>query len=311
MMSKTRMSAMLVILVVAISTPFGAAHAQATVHLSQLTIRLWPEFDKPGVLVFLIGQAASDATLPAELKFTLPPGSTVNAVAYMDTTNNILTDKVTHAVEGQNVSITTPNGNFHIEFYDPGLSIDRQQRSYRFTWQGSYVVDQLTWEVEQPAGATNFKVDPPGGATIFDENGLAVYQLKAPGPPPGQAASISVGYDKQTGALTVDMLSAAKSATASAPQPSTSSTLTIAAVIVVLALAAAGVVIYLRGGFAGLSARLGGAAAPLERERRSRARAAKKLANKPSPGERFCPQCGQLALPNDLYCRNCGTKLHK
>jgi hypothetical protein len=311
MISKLRIFATGMILAAAIGLPFGAAYAQAAIHLSQLTIRLWPEFDKPSVLVFFIGQTASDAALPAELKFTLPPGSTVNAIAYVDTVNNVLTDKVTHAIDGQNVSITTPNGNFHIEFYSPGLSINQQQRSYHFTWQANYVVDQLTWEVEQPPGATNFKVDLPGGTTITDENGLTVYQLKTTGLTVGQAASISVSYIKQTNTLTADTLAAAKSAPATTPQPAGGDTLTIVAAAAVLVLVIAGVAIYLRGGFAGMRMRPVGAAAPERRGRKARGRAAKKLGNKPAPGERFCPQCGAPALPDDLFCRTCGNQLHR
>ena len=124
--------AILAVLIGVILGPVQAAHgAQAAdpPRLSLLTIRVWPEFDRPGVLVFLVGQTAPGVTLPAELKFTLPPGATVNAVAYIDSTRNVLTDQVPQSVDGQNVSITTPNGNFHIEFYDPALKIEDGARS--------------------------------------------------------------------------------------------------------------------------------------------------------------------------------------
>lgn len=305
----SRMLGAAAVLAAAIGLPLGSAYAQTPIHLSQLTIRLWPEFDKPGVLVFYIGRTADDVTLPSKLTFTLPQNAAVNAVAYVDAASGSPSDAVNHTVDGANVSLTTPNGSFHVEFYDPALSIDQGRRSYRFTWQGNYVVDLLTWEVQQPAGATSFKVEPPGGTTITDENGLSSYQLATGGPAVGQAASILVSYEKSTSTLTADALGTSRTAGSSASQPAGVSTLTIIAVAAAFVIAG-GVVFVLCGGVAGISKRLSGAAAPEERERKPRGRAAKKLGKKPPPGQRFCPQCGEPALPGDLFCRSCGTKLH-
>lgn len=308
MASRIRVFACLVILTAALGLTPGAALAQAAIPLSQLTIRLWPEYDKPGVLVFLIGQTGSGVTLPAELKFTLPQGSTVNAVAYQDTTNNILTDKVTHTVDGQNVSITTPNGNFHIEFYDPALQVTGGQRAYKFTWQQNFSVDQLTWEIEQPAGASALAITPPGGTIITDENGLPLTQIAAGSVAAGQPSAISVSYSKPTDTLSATALAQSRpaaAATNTAQPASSSNPLTIVLAVLLIALAAAVItLVYLRGGFAGIGVRVVDAETP-----QPRGKAARKPRKKSERGGRFCPQCGQPARPGDMFCRSCGAKL--
>jgi len=310
MITKIRILAGAAILAAALCLPPGMASAQTPVHLSQLTIRLWPEFDRSGVLAFFVGHTADDVALPAELKFTLPPNATVNAVAYIDAASGGPSDDLPHNIDGSTISLTTPNGSFHIEFYDPALVIEKQQRSYRFTWQANYTIDQLSWEVQHPAGATNFKVEPQGGSTITDDNGLATYQLGTGGLAAGQAATIVVSYGKQTDTFTIDTLRGGGTAASTAPQPAGNSTLIIIGAVVLAALIVSGVVVAMCGGFAGISRRLAGAPAQEVRERKPRGRAAKKLGKKPPPGQRFCPQCGQAALPGDLFCRSCGTKLH-
>lgn len=309
MISRPRIVATAIILAAALGFPTSTVDAQTAIHLSQLTIRMWPEYDKPGVLVFLVGQTASDVALPVELKFTLPPGSTVNAIAYVDTTNNVLTDKVPQAIDGQTVSITTPNGNFHVEFYDPGLKVSERQRSYQFTWQGNYVVDQLTWELQQPVGATHFNIEPTGGTTITDENGLSVYQLKTTGLVAGKAASLTVSYDKETDILSINALATAQNAaTNTPPAASDNSLLPIAAGLAVLVVVIAGVVIYLRGGFAGIGVHVVDAQEE-QRERKPRGKSAKKPRTSSTPVQRFCVECGTPARPGDVFCRNCGAKL--
>lgn len=310
---RIRILALVLTLAALIGFPLGAAQAQSGTHLSQMTIRMWPEFDKPGVLVFLIGQTAGDVPLPAKLKFTLPQGSSVNAVAYLDSTNNVLSDKIEHTIDGQTVTMTSPNGNFHIEFYDPALTVNQQQRSYKFTWQQDFTIDQLMWEIEQPAGGANLKVDPAGGTTTTDQNGLMVYQFSQSSVAAGQVAAVSVTYDKSTTTLSAEAIATGSAQATPAPtQASTGGggiTPTVIAGIVLILVIAAIAIMYVRGGFPGIGIQLA-EPAPEEHERKPRGRAAKKVAKKPEPGRRFCPQCGEPAQPGDMFCRNCGTKLH-
>ena len=50
----------------------GVALAQPPAPLDTLNIALWPEYDRPEVLVIYRGRVADDVPLPATLTFTLP-----------------------------------------------------------------------------------------------------------------------------------------------------------------------------------------------------------------------------------------------
>jgi len=262
----------------------GPAQAAAPPHLGQLTIRLWPEFDQPAVLVFLVGQTAQGTPLPAQLTFNLPPGAQVNAVAYLDPSGNLLNMQDT--LSGQSLSVTTPNGSLHIEFYDT-LPISGAARDYRFTWQQPIAVDALSWEVEQPAASTGFQVEPTG--TIgADENRLPVTQIQSGAVDANQAVSVHLSYTNSTGTLSHDALSTAQAAAPPAAQPAGPSNASLLIAVVIMALAVViSAAMYFRS----------------TRPARVSAEPAKKAAG------RFCPQCGQAARPGDQFCRKCGTKL--
>jgi hypothetical protein len=307
MNTKARLILVAVILGVVTAIPLISAQAQTPAHLSQMTIRLWPEYDRPGVLVFYSGQVADNAFSPVALTFPLPEDANVNAVAYIEADSGSLSDDVLHSVAEDSVSITSPNGSFHIEFYDPALTIDQQKRSYRFTWQSDLTIDRLTWEVQQPIGATGFVVEPGGGTTNTEENGLGVYQLDMDDVAAGQVVTITVTYDKQTTMLTTEMLQGnRRDQIWIGLSPLVPMVAGVAAAVLISAVIA----IRLCGGFEPLKDRLMRRAPSEERERKPRGRAAKKLGKKPEPGERYCPQCGQPAVPGDVFCRNCGTNLH-
>jgi hypothetical protein len=316
MFAKLRGTAILMILAVLIALPLGAIHAADPPHLSRLAIRLWPEFDKPGVLVFLVGQTAADTPLPAELKFTIPPGATINAIAYIDETRNVLTDQVESSVDGQTVSITTPNGNFHIEFYDPALTIDGAKRSYSYTWQQDMIVDSVIWQVEQPVGASGFTVSPAGGGLGTDENGLPAYELDGGAIPAGAASTVTVSYSKADDSLSIEAIAAAAtippaSTGTSAPPTSGDSTgIIIAAVILALAVVISAFMYFRSSGGARFGVRvIPPSGSGREGGSRGGGKPAKSAGQKESRGQRFCAQCGQPAKPGDQFCRKCGTKL--
>ncbi len=269
--------------------PGSLARAQETepITLATLTIRVWPEYDQPAALVFYIGQAAEGTTFPVDLRFQIPPGAVLNATAYTaDQTGNLLT--AVSRVEGNTVIVTSPNGSFHVEFYDPGLKIEGEQRTYLLVWPGDYPVGQLTWEVEQPAGSRDIAVEPAGGSWAIDSNNLQTYTVDQGGLEAGQQMTLSVSYAKSDSALSVDAL--APGASGSTPQTTTTPSgdtwqiVALSVLITALMLVIIGLVIYgVRHRRAGVQA---GAA-----------------------GGSFCPNCGQAAGVEDRFCRQCGSSL--
>jgi DNA-binding NarL/FixJ family response regulator len=195
------------LLAAAAAALFGAASARAqaeAVTLSELVIRVWPEYDQPSVLVLYHGQVGEDTPLPVELRFALPPDAAFHAAAYYDAATDDLLN-APHVLEDGGIVMSSPNGTFHIEFYDPALQIDGEQRSYTLTWEGDYAVQQLTWEVQQPPAARSFSVDPTGGTLAVGENGLAYYSVSQTEMAADETAALSLSYLNPEGALTRDL----------------------------------------------------------------------------------------------------------
>lgn len=274
-------------LMLGLIAPLGPARAQGSVSLASLTIRVWPEYDQSAALVFYVGKAAEGTTLPAELRFQMPPGAVLNATAYVeDQTGSLLT--VPSKVEGNIVTITSPNGSFHVEFYDPELKVEGDQRSYSLVWQGDYSVDLLTVEVLQPVGARNMTIEPAGGSWTADSQNLQTYAAGQGGVQAGQQIPISISYAKSDNTLTVDALAPASpgGAAQSTSAPFTISWQMIGLSVLIVALLAGigGAVYYFRRRQGAVQASAG-------------------------TGRRFCTSCGHAAGAEDRFCRNCGARL--
>src|SRR5512138_625661 len=183
------------ILTLVLTAPMGLARAQDAVSLASLTIRVWPEYDQPAALVFYIGKVVEGTALPVELRFQLPPAATLNAAAYIDDQTGSLLTAVTK-VDGNIVTVTSPNGSFHLEFYDAGLKIEGAQRTYSLVWQGDYPVQKLTLEAEQPMGARDVTAAPAGGSWTVDSNNLQSYVAAQSGLQAGQQVTLSISYAK-------------------------------------------------------------------------------------------------------------------
>ncbi len=192
----------------ALAGPLGAARAQGVPTIGNLTIAIWPEFDQPAALVFYMGGVAPDTPLPATISFDLPPGASPHAVAYRNETGGL--SNLAFETSGDVLTLTTPNGSFHVEFYDPTLALDGDTHSYSLTWQADEPVSALTWEVQQPAAATGMAIDP-GGATLHrDDYGLPLYRVDAGRVEANTPATLSIEYTKPDPALTATLLEAAQ-----------------------------------------------------------------------------------------------------
>lgn len=172
--------------------------------LDALTIAVWPEYDQQSALVFYTGIIGADVTIPAEITFKLPAGAAINAVAYM--TNDGSLNNAAFSIERDELTMLSPNGTFHVEFYDSALQRDGNRRLYTMVWQSAHPVGQLTWEVQQPAGSTSMTITPGEATLLQDRFGLNIYQIQAGTVPASEVATLTLSYDKPTSDLTVELL---------------------------------------------------------------------------------------------------------
>jgi len=266
--------------------------AQTALTVDTLDVRIWPEFDKPSALVIVGGQVSGAPGFPVDLTFALPATAALNAVAYDDGTGALLT--LESSVEGNLVTLTSPNGSFHIEFYDLALNIDGQERSYDLNWAVGYPVAQATIEVQQPPTATGFTLTPAAARVTSDSFNLTSHVVEYSNLAAGDPLTLSLTYQKADDSLTFEAFQPAgggESLSGDVPAASSGGELPAWAYIliaVIAALALAGGIYYAatQGMIPVAHGRHGGVS-----------------------GGRFCTQCGKPASAEARFCPHCGAKL--
>lgn len=201
-----RRSLRFIIAVLALASA-GAASSRAQTGLDRLEVVLWPEYDRPALLVMLRGHLPLDAALPTTVVFPIPATSTPHAVAKRDpTVGNLLMASHTVETDGawSRVRIVTEMLEVRLEYY-ADLSTVEAQRSILFEWPGGLEARQIVYEIMQPPNATDLVVTPPGLQRI-GEDGLT-YHVGDLGPIMAtDAFSIAVSYTKTSPLLTAEAL---------------------------------------------------------------------------------------------------------
>ncbi len=190
----------------------GVVLAQSSAPLADLNIALWPEYDRPEVLVIFRGRVADNTPLPAALTFKLPATTeTLHAIAYVDegqgTLLNIEEYDFTEGADGRTLSFTTPNRQFQFEYYASDvLSINGNVRDLSFSFAPSADIANFTLELQQPSTAQAFTSDPPPSDTQARQDGLvyAFYELGSLSA--GEVRSLQVSYTRSTDELSVNTL---------------------------------------------------------------------------------------------------------
>jgi hypothetical protein len=281
----------------------GVAIGQSAVSLDRVEVALWPEYDRPGVLVIYRIAIAPSTSLPAPLSITIPTAAGVpNAVAQLSG-GSLISLPYDRVVEGDRAVIrfAASEPTVQIEYYDPSIDRADGTRSFVYEWPGDYSVGDLSFKVQEPAGVQEFATSPPAGSAAVGADGLAYHALDTGSMAQGQTARVALSYRKEGEQLTVQVApppTAAPPTPQQAP-PSTSSanrgsggsgsdwtTYLIAGVLVL--------------GLAGLA--LGLAARFRDRGVAERS---------PAPrggGKRFCTACGASLRTGDRFCGSCGRK---
>lgn len=285
--------------------------AQSQPELRALQISLWPEYDRPSMLVIYRMTLSPETALPANLVFRIPPGAEPLVVAVGASPETVDEVSFTQNVTGdwKELAFTASFPAIQLEYYDPALRIEDQARHFEYRWPGDYAVEGLTIEVQQPLGATEMRITPdlgPGKQKASDQK-ILYYTSQVGSVGAGQDFEITVDYKKSTRALTVEQMEVEPS------QPIGENTIgrvrlrdILIGALVVGALALLGIALVMGGGI-----RLK-RAGPIEArpERRRRSREAQTTAAEAAPGGSvYCHQCGRRSIPGDRYCRSCGARL--
>lgn len=305
----------LLLIVLIIPSP---AYSQDSLRFSRLEVDLWPEYDRPSVLIIYRITLPVETTLPVDLAMRIPAeAGEPNAVAVRQPDGQLFSVDYQTRTSGewQIISFTATLPEVQLEYYDPGLQQDDSQRGFTFNWPGDYDIDQMVVQTQLPVGAANMLITPGPVSSQVLEDGLTYYFKEIGAVTKGQTFSIDMTYRKDSTLLSVESLQVQPSAPLSPTNtwrdqlhaalpwlfPEDGSTYQ----ILPWALGILALVLIFGGGY--WYWRSGREAPEPKRRRRTPASAANPPATE--AGSVYCHQCGKRANPGDSFCRSCGTRL--
>lgn len=283
------------------------ARAQGDLHLAQVTVDVWPEYDQPLVLVIYHITLAPDTALPATLLVRIPAQAQINAVAELDPIKGLLNALYDRTVQDDlaTLSITTHQLGVQVEYYDRLVKNDTE-RDIVYLWAGDYAVDALTVNFLEPVGAENLRIVPRPASSAPGQDGLTNHVIQAGSLRAGQAFTLTIAYQRQSNDLSISGLQVQA---ASTPGTDTPGHITMTGIlpwllgglgVILIVSGVAGFLVWQRGNRFG--------------SRRLRHTARQKASPRAEPREGeavYCHQCGKRAQPGDVFCRTCGTRLHR
>jgi len=308
-----RRLALSLFLVTALVVPLTVARAQTSLQIEQLQIDIWPEYDKPSVLIIYKITLPAQTSMPAQVTLRIPKAvGQPNSVAMQDVDNLLYNLNYTLATEGDwvKVNFTAPSPNLQLEYYTP-LTKTGQARNFEFNWPGDYQVNNLVFRVQQPVNVTQMSIQPTQGATSTDPDGITYYTNQVGQVAEGTSITIKVNYLKPDDKLTSSLIPPHPSTpipTGAASASNLLQGLTLPLVVVVV-----GVLLLGGGGIWYFSQRQTRRTSPARHQRPATGGAARRevVAESPSGDEAiYCHQCGKRASAGDVFCRSCGTRLH-
>lgn len=283
-----------VLLLAAVSSTASAQADPAA--LAHLEVALWPEFDRPAMLVIYRFQLEAEAQTPTTVELPIPgKAGQPFAVAWQDASGALFDTQFEVGPEGI-VSILVPQGvGGQLEYY-ADLNTQDRRRSYLFEWPGTVELGGFSYEVQQPVGAEELSVIPAPDEQSLGPFGLN-YAYAELGPQLiGGELAIEISYRKTTATLSQPPADEPLAPSA-AELPSSTDLLPYLLAGSGVLLVGAGVIYYLRG-------------RPVAVPRR-RTRPAHTGAPELEVSVVYCHQCGAKSKVNDSFCRNCGTRLRQ
>lgn len=287
------------------------AQAQDDLSLAYLQVDLWPEYDRPEMLVILRAQLGVDVSLPAEVNFRIPAAAGVpNAVAVRQPDGALLNAMYEHQDDGKwniiTVTATTPE--IQLEYYDPQLEKRGSERHFEFVWQGDYDVEAMLIQIQQPVGASGIAVEPDLGELISGTDGLQYYIMEVGAPAAGDTVSVKLDYQKDNDTLSSEAFQVQPNLPTAGVGGNRLAQVNLMSLLPWLLgglgvlLVVGGLLWYWRSGQETQS--------PKQTSRGRRRSAALETQEQENSAEGvYCHQCGKRASRGDRFCRACGTRM--
>ena len=294
---------LVVIFFLGLALPIGA---QGTgLAIDKASLRLWPEYDDPGLLVILSGNITGTMKFPQQVAFPIPANARGIQATFIDANGDLLSQPW-QIVDGK-LNYSLPSPDFQIEYY-----LDRpaggNQRDISYSFEFPYPIRVLEVAAQQPARASAFAMTPQSQRSVQGSDGFTTYLVDRANVSAGDKLPINIRYTKNDQGLSVAQAKIDNTGSSGSANPigatsgrnSTDSLPILLIGLGVALLAGAGIYWFLR-------IRPTPAPAPTP----AKAQASSKADPAPQPARStnaaFCTQCGRQLGSADRFCAQCGT----
>ncbi len=278
--------------------PFAAAQGQVTI--DSVTVSLWPEYDKPDMLVINYIMLSKNTSLPAQLDVRVAADAVLNTVAVGEASGSVTDQGIEYTTKKDGewlvISVIATGSAVQVEYYSPSLQKNAALRSYSHNWLSDYDVANFGVVFQQPFDATDFASSLSLQDDGVHSDNMQYYISNVGFVPAGKALTFDVRYQKPTDVLSVSRLEV---------QPVVVSEDTPGRVSLNNYLP------YIIGGL-GVIMIVGG----LLYYRQSGRNVSKKSRRRHAEGGEgetgvYCAQCGTRARGGDRFCRTCGSRIRQ
>jgi len=281
---------------------FQGSAQGATASIEHLEVSLWPEFDRPAMLVIYRFEIPPETPLPARIALPVPAASgPPHAVAWLSDEGGLFDAAFSNEIAGdwQIIEVELPESRSgQLEYY-ADMDFADTTRSFLFEWPQGFELGGMSYEVQEPVAATDLAVSPAPDSEGLGDYGLNYLSAELGAQPVDSAPVISVTYQKATPTLSIESLQPLGQI--SVPIESQLETLNILPWLA----GAAGIVLLGGGAYYFVSKRR---SAP---QRVPRRRGKRTTDVELEASTIYCHNCGAAAGISDVYCRQCGTQLRR
>jgi hypothetical protein len=298
-------SLIILLILLSFSVP---VNSQQAISYSAVVVDLWPEFDRPEMLVIYHLTLSPSVSLPADVTLQIPASvGEPSAVAVRQADGALFTVQYQRSVRDQwaEISLTATTPDIQLEYYDSSLTKDGDLRNFIFRWPTDISPDSFVINVQQPIGANGMTLTPALGSGVTGSDGLTYYSGEVSSFLEGAIFELTISYEKQGDELSMKDVQVQPGSPLDTNVAGQSKPVQSYLPWILGGLGAAfivgGVLWYWQSG-------IRQPIRPKQRERR-RASISSETQDAEEPGQIYCHQCGKRAAAGDRFCRVCGSKL--
>jgi hypothetical protein len=277
--------------------------AQEILEIKQIQVDIWPEYDRPEVLVIYRISLAEGTVLPAGMSLRIPTqAAKPYNLAMRDMGGMLYNLDYTLRLEGEWiwVDFETPSTEIQLEYYDPRIRKDKLQRNFDFTWQESYYITAMTVKVQQPAHSQTMKITPDMGSGNLGQDGLTYFTSMFNEVESDQLVEVEISYEKSEDTLSTQLIPVLPSEPVSRQ---TTGRTTVPPELMWLLVGGAALAAAAGFFWYSLARRTAPAAPPPDGAEQEIAPAVN------AAPQAYCHRCGKRVETGDTFCRSCGANL--